>query len=98
MIRFDTKKDYELYNSKIEDNIKLKQENEKLKENYGRIYNENCKLRRKIGQLENNWEKLKEYIAKEYYMYLPLEASAKSIIILIDKMQELEGSDSNVKD
>lgn len=32
MIRFDTKKDYELYNSKIEENAKLKQENKKLKE------------------------------------------------------------------
>ena len=32
MIRFDTKKDYELYNSKIEENYKLKQENKKQKE------------------------------------------------------------------
>lgn len=30
MIRFDTKKDYELYNSKIEENAKLEQENKKL--------------------------------------------------------------------
>lgn len=49
-------------------------------------------------QIKDNWNKLKEFIAKEYYMYLPLEATAKSITILIDKMQELEGSDSNVKD
>lgn len=47
---------------------------------------------------KNNWNKLKEFIVKEYYMYLPLEASTKSITILIDKMQELQGSDSNVKD
>lgn len=33
MIRFDTKKDYELYNSKIEKNYKLQQENKRLKEN-----------------------------------------------------------------
>lgn len=47
-------------------------------------------------QLKDNWNKLKEFIVKEYYMYLPLEASTKSITILIDKMQELEkGSDSN---
>ncbi len=32
MIRFDTKKDYELYNSKIEENAKLQQENKQLKE------------------------------------------------------------------
>ena len=45
---------------------------------------------------KDNWNKLKDYIVKEYYMYLPLEASTKSITILIDKMQELEqGSDSN---
>ena len=46
--------------------------------------------------LKDNWNKLKEFIVKEYYMYLPLAASTKSITILIDKMQELEkGSGSN---
>ena len=45
-------------------------------------------------QLKGNLNKLKEFIAKEYYMYLPLEASTKSVTILIDKIQELEqGSD-----
>ena len=43
---------------------------------------------------KDNWNKLKDYIVKEYYMYLPLEASTRSITILIDKMQELQGSDS----
>lgn len=47
-------------------------------------------------QLKDNWNKLKEYIVKEYYMYLPLEASTKPIIILTDKMQKLEqGSGSD---
>jgi len=47
-------------------------------------------------QLKDNWNKLKDYIVKEYYIYLPLEASAKSITILIDKIKELEqGSDNN---
>lgn len=46
--------------------------------------------------LKDNWNKLREYIVKEYYMYLPLEASTRSIIILIDKMHELEqGGNSN---
>lgn len=45
--------------------------------------------------LKDNWNKLKDYIVKEYYMYLPLEASTRSITILIDKMQELEKGDSN---
>lgn len=54
------------------------------------------KLNKTIERLFNNWNKLKEFIVKEYYMYLPLEASTKSITILIDKMQELEqGSNSN---
>lgn len=53
------------------------------------------KLQQENEQLKDNWNMLKEFIVKEYYMYLPLEASAKSITILIDKIQELEqGSDS----
>ena len=52
-------------------------------------------LQQENKQLKDNWNKLKEFIVKEYYMYLPLEASTKSITILIDKMHELEGSDSN---
>lgn len=48
------------------------------------------KLQQENKQLKDNWIKLKDFIAKEYYMHLPLEASTKSITILIDKMQELE--------
>ena len=46
MIRFDTKKDYELYNSKIEENAKLQQENKQLKEKVNKleILIENLKL------------------------------------------------------
>ena len=50
-------------------------------------------LQQENKQLKYNWNKLREFIVKEYYMYLPLEANTKSITILIDKMQELEGSD-----
>lgn len=63
---------------------------------YGRtqFVDEIYELQQENKQLKDNWNKLKEFIVKEYYMYLPLEASAKSITILIDKMQELEqGSD-----
>ena len=81
-----------------------------LEEKMARIINQNQELNGAIQiydillksnveenkQLKDNWNKLKEFIAKEYYMYLPLEASTKSVTILIDKMQELEqGSDSN---
>ena len=79
----------------------IEQENKQLKDElkftigiveHNRIISEKNK---EIHQLKDNWNKLKEFIVKEYYMYLPLEANAKSITILIDKMQELEGSDSN---
>lgn len=80
----------------------LQQENKILKENaenndkvVDKVNWENQLLKKQNKQLKDNWNKLKEFIVKEYYMYLPLEASTKSIIILIDKMAELEGSDSN---
>lgn len=62
--------------------------------NSSKIYRE--PIDKEIYQLKDNWNKLKDYIVKEYYMYLPLEASTRSITILIDKMHELEqGSDIN---
>ena len=48
------------------------------------------RLNKENQQLKDNWNKLKEFIVKEYYMYFPLEASTKSITILTNKMQELE--------
>ena len=48
------------------------------------------KLQEENKQLKDNWNKLKDYIVKEYYIHLPLEASTTSIIILINKMQEIE--------
>lgn len=54
------------------------------------------KLEQENKRLKDNWNELKEFIVKEYYMYLPLQANTKPITILIDKMQEIEqGSDSN---
>lgn len=80
----------------------LQKENKQLKERIEYLERSNnrredtiLEQRQEISDLEDNWNKLKDYIVKEYYMYLPLEASAKSITILIDKMQELEkGSDN----
>lgn len=92
------------------ENMLLKKENQQLKSDINKLQKElneenlQCSkysiefnnLKRKNEQLKDNWNKLKDYIVKEYYMYLPLEASTRSITILIDKMQELEqGSDSN---
>ena len=51
-------------------------------------------LQQENKQLKDNWNKLKDFIVREYYMYLPLEASVRSITILIDKIQELERNDS----
>lgn len=84
---------------------KLQQENKILKENaenndkvVDKVNWKNQLLKKENKQLNDNWNKLKNFITKEYYMYLPLAASTKSITILIDKMKELEGSDSNVND
>lgn len=75
-------------------------ENKILKENaehndkvVDKVNWENMLLKKENKQLKDNWNKLKEFIVKEYYMYLPLEASTRSITILIDKMQELEQGD-----
>ena len=69
----------------------VQQENQKLKDRDLIIAAELTKLQDENKQLKDNWNKLKDYIVKEYYIHLPLEASTTSIIILIDKMQELEG-------
>lgn len=68
----------------------------RLESNSSKIYKE--LIDKEIYQLKDNWNKLKEFIVKEYYMYLPLEANTKSITILIDKMQELERGVSDVED
>ena len=70
---------------------------EEFESDVQKLYDYTMNLQKENQQLKDNWNKLKEFIVKEYYMYLPLEASTKSITILIDKMQEMEGSDSNVK-
>lgn len=90
------------YEKDIEYIKHLQQENKQLQEElkctigiveHNRIISEKNK---EIHQLKDNWNKLKEFIVKEYCIYLPLAASTKSITILIDKMQELEkGSDNN---
>ena len=77
---------------------KLQDENKILKENaenndkvVDKVNWENMLLKKENKQLKDNWNKLKDYIVKEYYIHLPLEASTTSIIILINKMQEIEG-------
>lgn len=79
---------------------KLKQENKHLDE-------VNCKLRKTNEQLKNNWNELKDYISIKLYNTEYLQKICGCRIddidhILLDvireEMQEIEGSDSNVKD
>ena len=76
----------------VEHNRIINEKNREIRQLKIQIFSEKKEL---CNRLESNWNKLKEFIVKEYYMYLPLEANIKSITILIDKMHELEGSDSN---
>lgn len=48
-------------------------------------------------QLKDNWNKLKEIIKKkqDYYRHFKDNRYRKFLSELLDKMQELEGSDSN---
>ena len=87
----------------------LLKENKKLKECYcnrtdcsGRIKNSRKydSLYQKYNKQLDNWNKLKEYIAKDYDFYDKLIApeygcAMGALIRIKDKMQELQGSDSN---
>lgn len=81
----------------------LQQENEQLEEElkytigiveHNRIISEKNK---EIHQLKDNWNKLKEYIRKNI-IYDDVGMKILDTSPLEDYMQELEGSDSNVKD
>lgn len=58
------------------ENVEIQKENEQLKANYERLYNENCKLREEHNindislldenqKLKDNWNKLKEYLIND---------------------------------
>lgn len=86
----------------------------KLQDKYKQLQQENTKLRIEISareevcdRLEDNWNKLREYlfdIRKRGFTLQNLANVTKNtepniaILIIINKMQEIEGSDSNVKD
>lgn len=69
---------------------KLEKQLEEYQKALDETMSEKIDLEQENKQLKDNWIKLKDFIAKEYYMHLSLEASTKSITILIDKMKELE--------
>ncbi len=68
----------------------LKQENKHLDE-------VNCKLRKTNEKINDNWNKLKEYIVDEYFMYLPCGENINFTTILLDKMEEMEKNYGNVE-
>ena len=71
---------------------------EELYEDNVRFQKYTDKLEKENEQLKDNWNELKDYIVKEYYLFIPSNASTSCITKLIEKMQELEGSDSNVNE
>lgn len=83
---------------------KLQQENKQLKERMEYLERSNdrrediiIEQRQEISDLEDNWDELKEIIRKkqDYYKYFKDNRYRKFLFELLDKMQELEGSDSN---
>lgn len=69
--------------------INLQQENKHLDE-------VNCELKKTNQQLKDNWNKLKEYVKKKQAILFDTEYICYSNIL--DKMQELERGNNNVKD
>ena len=89
----------------------LQQENKILRENaenndkvVDKVNWENMLLKKENEKLKENWNKLKEYIEKDYGFYDKLIAPEYGCAMgalrrIKDEMQELEqGSDNNVKD
>ena len=52
-------------------------------------------LQQENKQLKDNWNKLREYIGAEWYSYDNESVECEVAGDILDKMQELEGSDSN---
>ena len=82
----------------------LQQENKQLKERMEYLERSNdrrediiIEQRQEISDLEDNWDELKEIIRKkqDYYKYFKDNRYRKFLFELLNKMQELEGSDSN---
>ena len=63
-----------------------------------KIYCPLCYFKKKYKQLKDNWNKLKEYIGTEWYCFDNESVEFEVAKDILNKMQELEGSDSNVED
>ena len=84
----------------MSEKIDLEQENKQLKERIEYLERSNnrredtiLEQRQEISDLEDNWNKLKEYVKKKQAILFDTEYICYSNVL--DKMKELEGSDSN---
>lgn len=92
-----------LLKSNIEENKQLQERMEYLERSNNRREDIIIEQRQEISDLEDNWDELKEYLEEwkenEEYCYLassPIDRCRKDIYgEVLDKMQELQGSDSN---
>lgn len=94
----------ELHNFYFEKYCDLKQENKQQQKRMEYLERSNnrrediiIEQRQEISDLEDNWDELKEIIRKkqDYYKYFKDNRYRKFLSELLNKMQELEGSDSN---
>lgn len=86
-----------LLKSNIEENKQLQERMEYLERSNNRREDIIIEQRQEISDLEDNWDELKEIIRKkqDYYKYFKDNRYRKFLFELLNKMQELEGSDSN---
>ena len=84
------------------ENEELQQENKILKENaenndkvVDKVNWENQLLKKENKQLKDNWNKLKEYLHNQIPTDKTVLTKYIKIFEVLNKMQELEGSDSN---
>lgn len=92
------KKQLEFYKDLSE---QLQQENKILKENaehndkvVDKVNWENMLLKKENKQLKDNWNKLREYIGAEWYCYDNESVECEVAREILNKMQELQGSDN----
>lgn len=98
-ILLDDKFQSELLNI-IKDYELLEKENKQLKEDMKVLFNENNNKEKVIIKQKDNWNKLKEYMKKEYdyldkYSTPAYGCAMGEINRIKNKMQEMEKSDSN---
>lgn len=74
---------------------KVKDENKKLKKQLEESKNLKNKLLVYNASIKGNWNKLKEYVSAEWYCYDNDSVEFEVAKDVLNKMQELEGSDSN---